>query len=419
MTVKLDPFIADKRIVFNEARNIAKAAHAEAGNPLEVSAKTHEVVANVLANKDIFITPAARKILDQVAAAKVAEKAIDPTHKTKLFKTDEPMQLKLTADFAKLFAEKQGAGHDPGLSGTLQVGDKQIPVNVRTRGQSSLQYLPEPKIKLKLDKAARQGTDFENEGSLEIGVQGGKGGKDGLGRVLIPEAPPREAATYALLEEMGLPVSHSRLANFDYVDAQGVTRTQPAFLNEAVDSLAQRYYGDKGVALSEGAGGVPVEVTLQTKDVLRMNLGQLLIGNRDWSFNVNGDKSKPTVTANSGMMHNSKLIYGPDPIHPEGMPVAADFDLSLFVLQNEYGGYWKNHPASPTQPINYASELTQMRSQYPGPQFDEVLGDVIKHQETMLKRLDQYRLDDASKAFIRNQVTGFMTAAQAELKPAA
>ncbi len=421
MGLKITPYIVDKKIDLAEAKAIENEARVGGPGPLKVSEKAQKEVAEVLKNPDIFIAPDARPVLEGIATAAVEVKAADPTKRTKLFKSDEPLKLKLTSDFAKLFSEKHGAGRNPGFAGTLEIqqdgAPKSIPVNVRTRGQSSLDYMPEPKLKIKLDKAAREGTDFEKEGSLEIGVQGGAGGKDGLGRVLIPEAPPREAATYALLDEMGLVVPRARVANFDYVDSQGKVRSQPAFLNEDADSLAKRWMGDKGVEAGNIGNNdqMPnLRATIQTKDVLRLNLGLLLIANRDWVFGTNGTFDKPTVTSNAGRMHNSKMIYVPDPMNPnagEGKPVATDFDLSMFVLQEEYAGYWKNQQ----KPVNYPAELKQLRAQFPGPQFKEVLNDVISRQGKMLARLEQYPLDEKSKAFMREKINAFMTAAKAEV----
>jgi hypothetical protein len=426
MALKIDRFLADKRIDLNEAHEIAAAAKASGPNgDGKVTEKAHDAVASVLQNADIFIEADARPLLEAVVAAPVMMKEADPTKRTKLFRSDEPLKLKLSSDFAQLFAQKAGAGRTPGFPGTLEFEEagmpQKIPLNVRTRGQSSIQTLPEPKLKVKLDANARKGTIFEKEGSLEIGVQGGAGGKDALGRVLIPEAPVREAAAYSVLEEMGLCVPRARVANFDYVDAQGRVRSQPAFLCEDADSLAKRYFGDKGTEL--GNIGNPdaqpdVRATLKTEDVLRLNLGLMLVGNQDWMFSVSGDKSKPTVTGDPSNMHNTKMIFLPDPTNPkrgEAKPVATDFDLSNFVLQKEYAGYWNNQ----NHPINYPEDLKPLHAQFPSPQFDQVVNDVLSRKDAMLGRLEKYPLDDASKAFMRAQLNAFFEAARGELGIAA
>ncbi|MHB8876483.1 MAG: hypothetical protein ACYC8T_22540, partial [Myxococcaceae bacterium] len=257
--MKIADFIAkkteDKRVDVAEAKEIEKEARAKsvaAGDPVKITEGAKKALDELLKSPDVFFEPQAKEALMALAAAPVVVKPPNPAKRTELFKTDgPPLQLKLTSDFVTLFATKTGAGRKSGIAGSLEFGEgaakKTIPVNVRTRGQSSISTLPEPKLKIKLDSAARAGTPFENEGSLEIGVQGGASGKDSLGRVLIPQAPSREAATYALLEELGLAVPRARVANFDYVDAQGTVRSQPAFLVEDADSVATRFLGERGV----------------------------------------------------------------------------------------------------------------------------------------------------------------------------
>ncbi len=422
--MKLDPYIADKRINLAEAKAIEKDARARGlapGAPLQVSESAAQAVRAVLQNADVFIEPDARAVLEALSTAPVVAKPADPTKRGKLFKTDEPLKLKVSTNFTDLFANKMGSGRNPGLAGTLEFGEgaaaKKIPINVRTRGQSSLSSLPEPKLKIKLDKAAREGTDFEKEGSLEIGVQGGAGGKDALGRVLIPEAPAREAATYAVLEEMGLAVPRARVAQIDYVDANGTVRSQPAFLTEDADSVARRFLGDKGLEVGNYGNNdqrPELQATFQSKDLLRLHLGLLLVGNRDWNFSAYGDTTKPTIVS-SVSMHNTKMVFRPDPVNAnqgEGLPVATDFDLSLFVLQGEFAGYMKNAQS----PVDYPREIQQLRGAY-GPQATEVLTDLLAREGAMNQRLAKYPLDDASKAFIKGRLDLFFAAVKAELAP--
>jgi hypothetical protein len=424
--MKLDAYIADRRINLAEARAIEKEARAKGvadGAPLQITEGAAQAVSSVLSNNDVFIEPDARAVLEALSTAPVVARPAEPAKRGKLFKTDEPLKLKIAANFTDLFANKMGTGRTPGGAGTLEFGEgadaRKIPINVRTRGQSSLSSLPEPKLKIKLDKAAREGTDFEKEGSLEIGVQGGASGKDALGRVLIPEAPAREAATYALLEEMGLAVPRARVAHIDYVDANGTVRSQPAFLTEDADSVAKRFLGDKGIEVGNYGNNdqrPDLQATFQSKDLLRLHLGLLLVGNRDWNFSANGDTTKPTIVS-SVSMHNTKMVFRPDPVNAnqgEGLPVATDFDLSLFVLQDEFAGYMKNAMS----PVDYPREIQQLRAAY-GPQATEVLADLVAREGKMNERLAGYPLDDASKAFIKGRLDQFFAAVKAELPPAA
>jgi hypothetical protein len=412
--VKIGPIVADARIDLTEAKAIEGKALRAGGPANGISSKTHRAITDVLSQPDVFIEPEARSVLEAVLAIPVVEKPPSPTKRSELFSTDEPLALKITADFTTLFANKTALGRTEGVAASVEVAGENgtrltVASTVRTRGASSINSLPEPKLKLRFDRAARQESPFKTDGTVEVGVQGGTGGKDVMGRLLAPEAVTREAAVHAMLEELGLHVPRTRVASVEYVDtATGTSRHQKAFLIEDVDTLATRVFGGGATELGEYGSKdhqPDAEATLRSKDVIMLYLAQALVGNSDYSFTVVGNLSEPTVLSHAAEMHNTKLIMKPDPVNAsqgDGKPVMVDFDLSLMVLQAEVGSWY------PQTPENHL--VAQLQQQYQGQPFNEAAAEFVSRREAALRRLNDYPLDDASKAFLTQRLEAFVAA---------
>jgi hypothetical protein len=252
--------------------------------------------------------------------------------KSELFSSDAPQQHTLSSDFTRIASDRL-ALKERGevIPGTLATDGAAVPVELRVRGVTSTFDLPLPKLKLKIG-ANDAASPFAPQEKLELGVHGlpigGTGpASSGMGRELNDFAPRREAAAYAVLEELGLPEPATRVGVTTYVDTKGdadptndVTETHSAMLMESIGAMAKRWGGRELNEEDFNGARYPV----RKEDHALLQAAEALVGNEDvyvyvdWSADPNAD----LVTA---VPHNAKVVQLED-----GWVrlVPDDFDLS-------------------------------------------------------------------------------------------
>ncbi|MCZ7640125.1 MAG: hypothetical protein M5U12_31150 [Verrucomicrobia bacterium] len=71
----------------------------------------------------------------------------------------------------------------PYFDGTVQWAQFEVPVQIRVRGNSSLQECPFPKLKFKVSREDRAGTPFAEVREIKVGTHCAEGGEGTIGRL--------------------------------------------------------------------------------------------------------------------------------------------------------------------------------------------------------------------------------------------
>jgi hypothetical protein len=227
----------------------------------------------------------------------------------------------------------------PYFAGTISIAGQNIPVDLRVRGNSSLQECPFPKLKFKVAKAHRPGTPFEEAHEVKIGTHCAEGGRGPIGRLREETAAYREALAYEVMNALGFVAPKVRRARIDYRDISpanqmgevGWDLTRAAFLLEDVEVLAARL-GGKALKDEEAAGLFHANFDEQT--LADLHLLHALLGNWDYALSQAGRE-----------LWNTEVIELPNGTR---LPVAADFDLASFVTERvRLEAPWDYHPELP------------------------------------------------------------------------
>jgi hypothetical protein len=240
-------------------------------------------------------------------AASVVQQAppdsAEPRSRSRLFDVEEPLDLRLTADFGAIAKQRGTEKKDqPGvLSYVASTGDSvRLDVPLRTRGHFRLKTCQYPPLKVAFDKAQKAHTIFAHEGSsLKLTVQC-RGGRSYANYLLEEYLIYR---VYNLLTERSFRV---RLARVTYADAKGkdAPEMRRAYFVEDDDRMARR---NKAEVLDQKG------VSQNDVDFEQMGLVavfQYLIGNTDWAVSA---------------LHNIVLIRDSTGVV---YPVPYDFDWS-------------------------------------------------------------------------------------------
>ena len=222
--------------------------------------------------------------LPQVAASALGT---NPASAAPLFQSRTLLPLTLSLPLAELIAakeawaaaEKQGEKPAP-RPGRVQLPDCETELTLKIRGNSSLTAYTWPKLGLKLPDDAPPA--LRGLRSVNLINHAFKDFEE-----LSHQLPWREATAYAVLEAMGIPTLKARAVQVRYEDhSEGPQRlrrqSHPALLVEDDKDAATRY-GGRSVDLASSPVIDP-PVVLPMKDVLRLELAQRLLGNRDYQL---------------------------------------------------------------------------------------------------------------------------------------
>ncbi len=266
-------------------------------------------------------------------------------------RSDPALDLRLTADFSRLFAQDASGLRDEGASvvGTfaspaLGVADP-LAVIVSVRGNTSLEpsECSFPKLKVKFrDETVLRGTPLEGHGTLRIATHCGERpveARTDYGRVANEASPWREAFVHQLLRGAGIEAPKARPVAITYTDTGkgSAALTRKAALIETAGDVARRLGGtepfvvDSEIAVHDpraNDSAEPEQMPLAT--IARVHFAEALVGNEDfrlmretetWWF---GGEIPSTVSR----MWNMKAVRFAD---GGEVPIPIDFDLSSIV----------------------------------------------------------------------------------------
>lgn len=247
--------------------------------------------------------PAAEKPFPDAAA--LAERKRE-AERRRLFRSDEPLELTLAADFRAVMRDRNPNSvvtFPATISFAAADGStKTIPLRIRARGHSrrnprTCTFAP---LRLEFDKPTTRGTVFAGHGPLKLGTHCRSGVED----VVL-----REYAVYRMYNLLTPYSFRARVASMTYVDAATGRQVaqEPGIILEDDDDVAKRMEG-----LS-----IPLESAifprLDQETLSLMMLFQYMIGNTDFSIMV---------------QHNVRIVVTKD---VRRYPVPYDFDYSGLV----------------------------------------------------------------------------------------
>lgn len=210
----------------------------------------------------------------------------------------------------------------PYFNGTVSYAGFVLPVELRIRGNSSLQECPFPKLKLKVAKEDRAGTPFADAREIRIGTHCAEGGRGTIGRLRDQTATFREALAYEVMATLGFVAPRVRRAHVEYQDTSPPDAANPrgwrldrdAFILEDIEVVGERLGGramDDAEIEKLGDAGFDVEL------ITALRFLHALLGNWDYSLSLDGRG-----------LWNTDVIALPD---GQLLPVAGDFDLASWV----------------------------------------------------------------------------------------
>lgn len=231
-----------------------------------------------------------------------------PKRPERLFRSRTPLEMTIHARFDDLFKDRDTLVDKP-LPARLvyedaERGTVELPVELETRGHFRLRRTTctFPPIKVRFDKEAAKGTEFNDQGTLKLTTHCRDHGRYEQNLLV-------EELTYRLYNQV-TPLSHrSRLARIRYVSEPDTTKqiVRYGFFLEDDDDMGKR---NNGKILMQTGGTFSHMVTEQI-DLLSMF--EYMIANTDWSVFA---------------IHNIRLV---DPGTGDYHPVAYDFDFSGLV----------------------------------------------------------------------------------------
>jgi hypothetical protein len=236
----------------------------------------------------------------------------DQAKSAKLFATDAPLALTLTAPWREFMRNKSAKKRYPG---TLEYVDesgakRSVPVAFQARGHNRLKVCKLPPIKLIFEKEAAEGTPFRGNKSLKLSTH--CAGDERSEQYVIKEMLAYHI--YNLVTERSFKV---RALSVTYVDSADHSPDGPhfGFLVEDDSAMAKRNHLEK-----LGLPRIQLE-QLEPLESSRFALFEYLIGNTDFA-----QLSGPTADR---CCHNSVLI-GENP-QSKLFTVPYDFDSSGLV----------------------------------------------------------------------------------------
>ena len=263
-----------------------------------------------------------------------------------LFASFDAIDVRIEAPFQELIQKKMNFLEAKKLrvQGRLFTDGKEIPVEIRLRGFSSLQNCNFPKFTLYLDETAIQGTIFEKVKKVDVATHCDLDptGKE-QGAVMYFGAMKynhREALLYKWAEILRIPTYASRPANMTYKDTAILDASEikaQGFFVEHLDSFVKRTGGIEIRAVNDGLHvnaaddkepkfknlyvDLPQHPQIDRQQLARIAFFNAFIANNDWRLRENE-------------IWNLKLIELPN---GSWFPIPMDFNLSgLMVGQTGY-----------------------------------------------------------------------------------
>ncbi len=212
----------------------------------------------------------------------------------------------------------------PYFDAKLVMDGTELDVQLRVRGNSSLQECPFPKLKFKVSREERETTWFYDAREIKIGTHCAEGGHGNIGRLRDERATFREAVAYEVMDLLGFVGPRVRRAQIEFRDTSsaadpanvGWTLSRKAFLLDDVEVVAERL------------GGRALE-DLEVAGLTNANFGEQLITDLRFLHALLGNWDFALSSTGAGLW-NTDVIELPD---GKLVPVAGDFDLSSWVTE--------------------------------------------------------------------------------------
>ena len=235
-------------------------------------------------------------------AAGMAERKRE-AERRRLFRSDEPLVIKLSADFRAVQRDRDPKSETtfpatisyPAADGSVAT----MPLRIRTRGHSrrnprTCTFAP---LRLEFDKALTKGTVFDGHGALKLGTHCRKGSE---------EIVFREYAIYRMFNVLTPQSFRARVASVTYTEAASgkVVAEEAGLFIEDDDDVAKRMDG-RIVDLQAA-----IFARVDPDALVTMMLFEYMIGNTDFSIMV---------------QHNVRIVQTQE---PRRFAVPYDFDYS-------------------------------------------------------------------------------------------
>ena len=227
----------------------------------------------------------------------------------RLFGSDAPLELTLTADFKQAFKSRDTINVKT-TKATLTVKDSAgnpvtVPIEISPRGHYRLRgdVCNFPPIRLIFPKQGLKGTPLAGQSALKLGTHCQKSDKE------YAEIPVREHAAYEILNMLTDASFKSRLATVTYVPVgdEKETVTKLGLLIESESDMAKR----NGARVQTIRGGTFADMEPVQTQI--MSIFAYFLGNTDWSLYS---------------LHNVRMMLTADGRY---IPVPYDFDWSGVV----------------------------------------------------------------------------------------
>lgn len=290
----------------------------------------------------------------------------------------------------------------PYFDAFLTIGGQQIPIDLRVRGNSSLQECPFPKLKFKVSRVDRAGTPFYDAREVKLGTHCAEGGRGPIGRLRDQIATFREALAYEAMDLLGFVSPRVRRALVEYNDttppragdepgATGWQVIRHALIFDDIEAVAERLGGR---ALDDQEITDLSKANFDELLIAKLRLLHVLFGNWDYTLSSDGTE-----------LWNTDVIQFADGRY---LPVAGDFDLASWVTEEvRVNAPWDYHPELP----DLEREMRYQASQVEGRTDPAIFASAREHYQTRRAALEALvagaQLDDAGRANAQRHIQAF------------
>ena len=290
----------------------------------------------------------------------------------------------------------------PYFQGTLTIGQQEIPVNLRVRGNSSLQECPFPKVKFKVSRADRAGTLFFDAREVKIGTHCAEGGRGPIGRLRDERATYREALVYEAMQILGFVgprVRRARIAYHDTTRTNGTSEVGWNVIRNAVILDDQEVIAERlgGRALDDEEISTLTNANFEVQLVTDLKFFHVLMGNWDYVLAVDGRG-----------IWNTDVMELPD---LKLLPVAGDFDLCSFVTEEvQLDVPWDYEPDLPPLIRLARYDLEQIKSQVEEDVFTKAKNRFETKRDALELKINAAMVDEAGRTNALGHVSAFFDA---------
>ena len=229
-----------------------------------------------------------------------------PRPVTPLFATHDPLAIRITADFKSVFKDRDTTEQKwfpASIAWSSGSDSGRMAVELTTRGHFRLKpgtcsFAP---LRIRFPKEARNGTLFDKQGSIKLGVHCRTGNKR------YEQIVHQEYLVYRAFNALTDTSFRVRLAQATYVDSVANTTVEaPSFFIEDADDLGGR------IAMKDFDQQGATFADVDTTSAALMSVFFYLVGNTDWSLPY---------------LHNVRVFS----LTGTYLPVPYDFDWSGVV----------------------------------------------------------------------------------------